>query len=913
MPGGLEKWSAGGLLVAACCVLALGPADATACTDADQDGYGVYPETSRLAGCAHDGIDCDDSDPAVHPFAEEICGNGVDDNCRHGADEGCGPEPDFDGWRVMPVRSQGQFERGEPGGRAEQWLQGAARCRADPNVAYLSHDCGQVWRSRDGGRSWEKPLDLGLHLPMGQSIEVDPVDCRTVIIILDNAYDYRHTEWPGIYRSTDGGDHWTFVQAGPTLNNRRYEHNLAWALSSVDAQGARRWVAALYNEASEPGHDQSGLYLSADRGQTWSRGASLAAHEIVYEVQVSPSDADRVLVASSEGLFASDDGGAHIAPLGDLPAGPVSSVAFDPGDAAQILAVSRADGAVGLYRSGDGGVHFTRLTVGDSAQQAVLDDARRLFVYPTDGDVFWVLPQTGSSSRTAIRTLDRGASFAATSLSLPDDVRQWRWGLYISGDFAFMLPSAADPADVVAQSGGAALYRSEDGLVFVNGSTLYTGANCGLSNHNIAFAPEDPDIFALGNADIGMYVTFNRSDWFVDRGVPWEWVHNLVEWSSQYTIDFRPGFPGEMVGVAGYVFDKKLVHTSDYGQSWEIADDRSGRYWRVAYHPHAPEVVYAGDLRSIDGGRSYSRMPFPAGLDDADIQVMDYCRAQPDVIYTASRDSGRVLRSDDRGDSWALYAEPSGSMAPFDSRPTFAVDPMDCNRIYTLDARGDLARFDGTSWESLGVLDAHQVPGGYYDFVRSVMVDPNHPEIIYAGMLGSGVASVYRSVDDGQTWTDISQNRFREGVGGINVSPHSGEVLVSGCSGTWVLPPPYPTHLGLYDRLYPRPSCFDGLQNGDEQGVDCGGICAQPCSPTDGGSEDGGADAGDGGGPDSGGDTGGSDTGAEDAGTGDPGPAADGGDAAPQGPVGSCGCGAQAPASVWLTLLGLVALGLRRR
>lgn len=41
--------------------------DAT-CADNDGDGY---PQ----------GVDCDDNDPAVNPLAEEICGNGINDNC----------------------------------------------------------------------------------------------------------------------------------------------------------------------------------------------------------------------------------------------------------------------------------------------------------------------------------------------------------------------------------------------------------------------------------------------------------------------------------------------------------------------------------------------------------------------------------------------------------------------------------------------------------------------------------------------------------------------------------------------------------------------------------------------------------------------------------------------------------------
>ena len=842
VPAGSWQWraelaDADGVVSSATFALAV----VAGCDDGDGDGYGVYPGTSRLVGCAHDGIDCDDTDAAVHPFAVEVCGNGVDEDCRHGADQGCGPPAAFDGWRVMPVRSQGEFERGEPGGRAEQWLQGADRCRADADIVYLSHDCGQNWRSFDGGRSWEKPLNLGLGLIAGQSIAVDPVDCSRVLQLLDDSSDWRHPERAGLYRSSDGGDHWQQVLVGPTNNSRRYEHNLAYAPSTVDGQGALRWVAALYDVPGEVDHADSALFVSDDRGLSWRKGAGLAALVPIYEVHIAPDDAERVLVASEQGLYASADGGASLQPLGDLPAGPVTSAAFDPQDAERVWAVARADGGVGLYRSGDGGQHFARLTAADAEQQAVLDDARRLFLHPRDGDVLYLLPQSGGGGRTALRSDDGGQHFALVSIALPADVRQWRWGLHFSGDFAFMLPAADDADDVVAQSGGAALYRSGDGLSFHNGSTLYTGANCGLTNHSIAFDRRDPDRFALGNADIGMYLTDTGADWFVDRGVPHAWVHDLVPWSSQYTLDFRPGQPDEVIAVAGYVFDKKLVRSEDAGRNWSLVDDDSGRNWRVVYHPFDADVVYAGQRRSLDGGRTFAALPVPAALYDAGLQIMDLCRAQPDVLYAASRDSGRILRSNDRGASWELYAAVDWSLAPYDSITTFAVDPFDCNAIYALDRHGDLARFDGQAWQSLGVLAAAGVEEGYYTFVRAVQVDPRQPEVIYAGLFGAGIPSLLRSVDGGASWRDVSSNRFRQGVASIDISPHSGEVLVSGCSGTWVLPPPYPTQQGIYHKLHPRPSCFDGLTNGDEQGVDCGGRCAA-CGAQDGGADAGSAD-----------------------------------------------------------------------
>jgi MYXO-CTERM domain-containing protein len=70
--------------------------------DTDGDGYG--DPASPL--CTHPERDCDDTDEAVNPSADEVCGDAVDNNCDgltdgedsvacpddpgNGADDGCG-------------------------------------------------------------------------------------------------------------------------------------------------------------------------------------------------------------------------------------------------------------------------------------------------------------------------------------------------------------------------------------------------------------------------------------------------------------------------------------------------------------------------------------------------------------------------------------------------------------------------------------------------------------------------------------------------------------------------------------------------------------------------------------------------------------------------------------------------------
>ena len=53
--------------------------------DDDEDGY------SENEG------DCDDEDPAINPDAEEICRDGIDNNCDGVVDEGCTLAGDLDG------------------------------------------------------------------------------------------------------------------------------------------------------------------------------------------------------------------------------------------------------------------------------------------------------------------------------------------------------------------------------------------------------------------------------------------------------------------------------------------------------------------------------------------------------------------------------------------------------------------------------------------------------------------------------------------------------------------------------------------------------------------------------------------------------------------------------------------------
>jgi hypothetical protein len=271
-------------------------------------------------------------------------------------------------WRVMPIRSEQEFNLGLVGGEAEQHPHSIARSPSDPNVIYLSHDACQSWKSTDAGNSWRKSLGILLRLTPGQSIEVDPVDPNIVFLNVAAVSNWLQTNLEGLYRSTDGGDHWSLVlQTATNFNSSLhtvYRHNIAADPTSVSGGRAARWYVAY------PGN---GLYRSENYGGLFNYAASLVGHDTIYGVQTHPSDGNTIYVASSSGLYSSAAKGASLARLGDLPAGQVTSVQVHPTSPNIIYATIKNNG---LYKSTNGGANFTLRYM-----DAVVLDDRVLFYY----------------------------------------------------------------------------------------------------------------------------------------------------------------------------------------------------------------------------------------------------------------------------------------------------------------------------------------------------------------------------------------------------------------------------------------------------------------------------------------------------------------------------------------------------
>ena len=328
-----------------------------------------------------------------------------------------------------------------------------------------------------------------------------------------------------------------------------------------------------------------------------------------------------------------------------------------------------------------------------------------------------------------------------------------------------------------------------------------------------------------------VHITKNGGDYFEDDTTTdiWSWyTSGKIEWIGSYSGDIQPVAGSQvMVASIGGYWNKRLMRTANGGVTWTLLDGTAGEIennYFIGFNPDHPEIVYAGNKISHDAGLTFSRINF--GTLDSGASILGMCRAHPDTIYAMNSARTQIYRSDNQGTTWWLYTSPGWQFRKLDSVPTFTADPVDPDKIYTLDNRGDVAIFNGTTWIHTGVID--KAGTGYNNFVRTIAVDPTHPEVVYAGMMGGGMSCIWRSTDGGTTWEDITLNLPRDGMSAMAVNPHTGELFQGSCFGTWIFPPPYAGATPTYDKATIRP--FD-TNAGAGQVRALPGISALPTDP----------------------------------------------------------------------------------
>ena len=197
----------------------------------------------------------------------------------------------------------------------------------DPDIVFvagLGHPYGPneergVFRSKDGGTTWEKVLYLDEDTGAIQ-VEFDPTNPD---ILFADLWDHREGPWEnarfsgedsGLYKSTDGGDTWRRLSAGLPGG----EDGLGRIGVGIAPSDPRRMYATV--DAREGG----GIYRSDDSGESWrrisedyrlwGRGGDFG------EIRVHPANPDTLFVGNIAS-YRSDDAGESWTSIKGAPGG----------------------------------------------------------------------------------------------------------------------------------------------------------------------------------------------------------------------------------------------------------------------------------------------------------------------------------------------------------------------------------------------------------------------------------------------------------------------------------------------------------------------------------------------------------------------------------------------------------------
>jgi hypothetical protein len=596
---------------------------------------------------------------------------------------------------------------------------------------FLGAAGGGVWKSTDHGATW-KPT-WGERMP--QAIGAVAADGHGAIYVgtgeANPGGGSITYEGDGIYRSTDGGRHW---------RNLGLTTSATIAKIVVDPANPRRiWVAAT-GSLFRPGGEK-GVYLSTDAGRHWKRVLA-GADTWTGAVDVS---------------LAPDRPGTVYAAMWERQRTPSLRRYGGPGS--------------GVYRSTDGGRHWTRL-----------ENVKTL----TPGDTTGLKPDA-SLSRIGIAAAPHGRLYVRTASWGASDEK----GFYVSDDYGSTLTTGTEPQAFLGWWGGNVWVDPADGdHLFVDGELLRESRDGGktwsdddgehVDHHAMAFDPTRPGRVYEGN-DGGVYTsTANAATntWTVASNMPWTQFYSVAV-SEQ-----------DVTRLTGGTQDNGSNRTWGGARwnSWYGGDGEQNLIDPVNQNRVFACYQYGNCTRSLDGGDTTTDFTVAAASTDRFgwLAALEFADGNPSTLYLGGN---RLFKSTDGVTFTPISPDLTGGpgddpVYPFGTITTVwsaRTDPSEI-MVGTDDGRIQVSHDGGATWTLTHTGS---------QWVTRVRIDPTDARHAVATLSGyrngTGGGHVLETRDAGKHWTDITRNLPDTPVNSVVFGPY-GSLITGTDVGVFVTP-----------------------------------------------------------------------------------------------------------------------------
>ncbi|HBR15330.1 MAG TPA: hypothetical protein DD723_07295 [Candidatus Omnitrophica bacterium] len=680
------------------------------------------------------------------------------------------------------------------GGEGMQFIHAIAYAPSNPNIAYLGVDTDTIWKSVDGGTTWQRK-GKGINSNGIVSIAVDPNNENRVFATGAQYTDFwknstnRSLMPLGIYRTLDGGGNWSLVKQTfyGTMGGD-------WGGITIAFAGANTIYA---------GTDEEGLLRSTDGGDTWTTVVNYSSIGRIYAVRMHPTDNSIIYIGAASGLKKVTSAGV-VTNIGSGLTGVVTVVLINPNNP---LIMFAGDKSNRIMKSTDGGLTFTAsfthsITAKDTAWMAMSPvDPNYVFVsfakrtygagdWPKDFYYTHNASASGVTWQTA-QSMDEKNQYGwvAGSLSVRFAGDSDSWSEFMGGPIA-MHPTDKNIALYFAGPG--VVKKTTDGGVNWRYSNAGYTAMTGMSFSLFSWDKNKVRGFATNNPDRGIYFSEDNGYTFTSYRTPYHSApeENLCCESRGYGVAVGHGVTEDtIVGALGSHTEQIITVSKDKGNTWtqisnpNTAGDYEGKL--ITFSPTNPNVIYAGRFRSLDGGATWTQLS---------LSVDAVYWGNGDIVYSIG--SGltgiKIYKSMDRGTTWnSPYPE---IPTPNNNVRRIAVSPTNPDKLYLGKRSVGVYIINGSATpvfrnENNGLLKDRW---GWFTF-QSIVIDPNNDKVVYVGNLGVAGhdnKTIFRSIDGGNTWETINFNLNDSGINGIGVNPHDSYVYVGTWGGIWKLPPP---------------------------------------------------------------------------------------------------------------------------